>query len=154
MVNQVIVHKHRSDEPVFETIATAESIPPLSLEDASRDVYVPRLGSDDLLHIAAFAVSDGYLLDGLAIAGRHGAPLNEQEAAQASHEITDNLGIGPGYAASSFARDYPGHFVTALFLTSPDMHSLTLRRLGVVETDLPSVATELLSSAWRRVQFA
>lgn len=154
MVSQVIVHKHRSDQPVFEAVSNSKSVPPLSFEDLAHDVYVPRLGSDDLLHIAAFAASTGFYVDGFNILGRHGSPLDEDQLERVSAELLANLASGANYAATVFSRNYPGHFVAGLVLTSSDMHSLVLRRLGVVETDLPSLATAFLAAAWNRVHFA
>lgn len=154
VVSQVVVHKMRSSEPVFEALSNGSAVPPLSFEDTTNDVYVPRLGSDDLLYIAAFALSSGYLLDGIYVVGRHGAPLEEEQLERASAELVENLRSGAAYAATIFARNYPGHFVAGIVLTSPEMHTLILRRLGVVETDSPSLATDFLTSAWKKVHFA
>ncbi|MBH0129350.1 hypothetical protein [Salinibacterium sp. NK8237] len=154
MVNQVIVRRRRSEEPVFEAISNEGSAPPLSFENSASGIYVPRLGSDDLIYIAAFAKSVGYLVDEFAVVGRHGAPLEERAAELVSASLIGNLASGANYAATIFSREYPGHFVAGLVLTSPDMHSLTVRRLGVIESDLPSLATDFLSSAWKQLQFA
>lgn len=154
MVSQVIAHRRKSNEPVFEAISNRDSAPPLSFEDSTSDIYVPRLGSDDLLHIAAFAISSGYFLDGIVVLGRHGAPLDDEQQEHVSSETIENLSTGATYAATIFARNYPGHFVSGLILTSPDMHSLTVRRLGVVESDLPNLPSDFLTSAWKQVHFA
>ena len=144
----------REAQPVFETIATDGQTRPLEFEDVDEGVRVPRFGSDDLLYIADYAAAAGYLLDGFFLAGRHGSTLDEHEQAEISAGILEHLHSSDArFAAATLAKDFPGYYVTGVRLTTPEMHTVILRRLGVVETDDPSAVVSFLAAAWKKVHF-
>lgn len=149
------MRKHLSADPEFETIAKVGNTPPLAYEDEENDVFVPRLGSDDLLYIADFAQQEGFEVDRLIVTDRSGSRF----ASDVEDEISDHLlaalrGSGPKYTSALLATQYSGLTLVAVDLTSPDMHSLLLRRLGVVETDSVSTVNALLEAAWHRLRFS
>lgn len=153
MVSQLVARRLLSDDPEFQAVSNQEDAHPMSFEDARLGVRVPRLGSDDLIHIARFALNEGFYVDGFVILGRHGSPIDDEQYQIISKQLIDDLTAGATYASAQFSRRNPGYFIAGIDMTTPDMHSLLVRRLGVIETDAPDIATDFLKSAWRTVRF-
>lgn len=154
MVQQVVMLLD-GPAPEFEVRENPLNQAPLSFEDLDSGRRIPRLGSQDILRIAEFALSTGFSVDYLQIADRALTTLPEELAKPVSKRLLRTLKEhGAVAAAVRFQNEWPSYFVTGVFMTTPDNTSLRLLREGVAWNPSNWSVRRFLSDAWRAVRFS
>lgn len=154
MVQQVVMRLD-GDTPTFETQENPHSRAPLSFEDASHGLRIPRLGTPDILRIAEYAVTSGYVLDGFQISDHTMTNVQDPLASKVSRELVKALSNG---SAAADAEDlllerWPGLSVTGVTLTTPDHRTARLLRQGVFWAPSGWSPIRFLGDAWQAVHF-
>lgn len=118
--------------------------------------WIPRLGTDALLSIAAEAIDQGWQLNGFELADSRDDNLNDdQERADASEQLGKILeSQGLDRARVALRDDYPSTMISGVRLLAPDNGSVIVRRDGVVIIRPSSTEelTGLLSSIWAKAR--
>lgn len=155
MVQQVLM-RFTGDAPSFETTDNPDSRAPITFEDASHGVRIPRLGTQDILRIAEFALRNGYRLDGFQIGDGALAPVQEPLAGKVSRQLVKRFGKGANAADvdAYLVDEWPSMSVLGVILTTPQMGTARLQRQGVVSAPSGWSPTSFLAKAWNAVHFS
>lgn len=154
MVQQVVMRLD-GGTPTFETQENPLSKAPLSFEDASHGLRIPRLGTQDILRIAEFAVSSGFALDGFQVSDRTMTSVQDPLASKVSRELVRALtnGVPAADVEDLLLERWPSLSVTGVTLTTPDHRTARLQRQGVFWAPSGWSPIRFLGDAWQAVHF-
>lgn len=142
--------------PSFETADNPDSRAPISFEDRRHGVRIPRLGSQDILRIAEFAVRDGYTVNGFQLGDSMLSPVAESLGEKVSKQLLKRLRRGESAADVDdfLADEWPTLAVIGVELTTPNLGSARLQRQGVLSGSADWSPIPFLTNAWRAVRFS
>lgn len=155
MVQQVLM-RIDGGAPSFETTDNPGSRAPMSFEDPSHGVRIPRLGSQDILRIAEFAARTGYHLDGFQLGDSTLTPVGEALGERVSKQLVKRLRRGETAADVDdyLAAEWPTLAVIGVVLTTPALGTARLQRQGVLSGPSDWSPKEFLTNAWQAVRFS
>ncbi|MFJ3490693.1 hypothetical protein [Leifsonia aquatica] len=154
MVQQMVMRLGTTD-PVIALEDNPLDKSPIDFQDLEKGRRVPRLGSQDILRIAEYALSIGWRVERFQIADRTLTPVQGREESKASKALLRWLAeAGAAAAATYFTTEWPSYFVTGVQIAAPDHRILQLRRQGVVWVPESWETEAFLSGAWRAVHFS
>lgn len=155
MVQQVLM-RIDGGAPTFETADNPNSRAPISFEDRSHGVRIPRLGSQDILRIAEFAVRNGYTVNGFQLGDSILTPVAEQLGEKVSKQLVKRLRRGESAADVDdfLGEEWPSLAVIGVELTTPSLGSARLQRQGVLSGPADWSPIPFLTNAWRAVRFS
>lgn len=142
--------------PSFETTDNPNSRAPMSFEDASHGVRIPRLGSQDILRIAEFALHNRYTLNNFQLGDSKLTPVAESLGDKVSKQLVKRLRRGESAADVDdfLANEWPSLAVIGVELTTPSLGSARLQRQGVLSGPADWSPTAFLTNAWQAVRFS
>jgi hypothetical protein len=153
-MQQVVMRRDGGPIPRFELRDNPLNRAPLSFEEPAAGFRIPRLGSQDILGIAAFALRNGFRIDNFVIEDQTFTRIDDDIAEEVSADLLRALTEkGPAAAATLIDRDW-GYYVTGIVLTTPDLHTISLLRQGVTRTSDRYPTDAFLASAWQAVHFS
>lgn len=154
MVQQVVM-RLKDGTPTFETQDNPEGLSPLSFEDSTRGVRIPRLGTQDILALAEFASKSGYKIDSFMLADHTLTNIQDPLASKVSKDLKKVLESGQNARAAEdmLLERWPSLNVTGVSLTTPDLRTVRFQRQGIVSSSAGWSPIRFLSDAWQAVHF-
>lgn len=156
MLGQIVVRNPLSPNPNIDFLENPRSKPSISFQKSLEDVYIPRLGSQDLVRVAAFAILQGWEVDRFELEDDVTENALEGSASdQISEELIDHL-VHDSWTrvVEDLIERFPTFSIVGVELVRQDDLALTLRRNGVVDVEEGISPVELISSAWRQLKIA
>ncbi len=155
MVQQVLM-RIDGGAPSFETADNPNSRAPMSFEDKSHGVRIPRLGSQDILRIAEFALHNRYHLNGFQLGDWRLTPVAEPLGDKVSRQLVKRLKRGDSAADVDdyLAEEWPSLAVIGVEFTTPNLGAARLQRQGVLSGPEDWSPTAFLANAWQAVRFS
>ena len=118
-------------------------------------VFVPRLGSQDLVRFAAFASAVGVAVEGFEIADSKVRRLDAELERSLSDELVATLReAGQSAALRELDGDFRDYTVVGVKLVDRELRAVTLRRRGVVDGEEHSAVIALLADAWDELKLS
>jgi hypothetical protein len=132
MVGQLVMRLAGNDAPVIDIVNNDENRAPITFEHPEQNVQIPRLGSSQLIFLAEYLQSFGYIVDGFQLADGHMSPVLGDEAEQASetlvHAMREN---GASRVRELLAQELRPLVIIGVDFTTDDCDELTLKQDGV-----------------------
>ncbi len=154
MVTQVLVRALDSGSPEFLAVDNPQNRDPISFEDRAQKIRVPRLGSQDLLYIASFALAHGFELDAFELVNESLERLDQDEQEAISDVLIEALlSRGPEEALRLLVESYPATGIVGVEFVDGEHHGFVIRRNGVADAEPGASPLDLLTSAWPTVRF-
>lgn len=154
MVNQLVMNVTGGD-PAFSLQGNPNNISPLKFERPNDGVYVPRLGSPDIVRLANFASSKGYRLENFKFATANAKRIDSATEKDLSKQLISTLKArGLRGALDLLDTDLQDYIVLGVKLVDPKMNAATIQRHGVVEKETGSSIIDLLAKAWTPLRLA
>ncbi|KQO98894.1 hypothetical protein [Leifsonia sp. Leaf264] len=147
---QIAVSNNRRKKPRFTSELMGADSTPTDFEDVESDVVIPRLGSLDLLHVAAGAFGEGWSVRRIGVSDGAMLPM---EGDVIPDRLRRNLGRhGASSALLWLTDECPGAAVVDVTVIPANGREFTLTRLGGVTGDTSQEAIQLLRSVWSQVR--
>lgn len=154
MVNQLVMNV-TGGAPTFSLQGNPNNISPLKFERPKEGLYVPRLGSPDIVRFADFARTKGYNLESFKFATSNAKRIDSETEKDLSKQLINALkDRGLGDALELLDTDLQDYIVLGVKLVDPKMNAATIQRHGVVEKETGSSIIDLLAKAWNPLRLA
>jgi hypothetical protein len=127
---------------------------PVAFDRPESGQIVPRLGSRDLIRLAGFAVDHGYLLDAVIVRDRTMSPLPSELEDEVSDRLVETLRSGAPLANDALSGDRGPYTVVEIELTTSDMETIRVGRLGTVESFSDDATSGLMEPAWTQLHLS
>jgi hypothetical protein len=155
VVSQVVMLREPSGSLRFSSVDNPGNKRPTAFENRDAGVFIPRLGSQDLLDIALWASRTGYHVDLIDFAddsmNRLDETVNEEVSARVMQVLLEQ---GTDAALDLLDAEFSGHSVIGVHLTDGELDSIMVGRSGVVWADDDVSVVEFFSRAWGATHFS
>ncbi|WIE76032.1 hypothetical protein [Curtobacterium sp. MCSS17_007] len=113
-----------------------------------------RLGSQDLIRLAEFAMNNGFMVVRFEISDAYLTALDEQESSLISSDLKTILGdFGGRELIAAMHDEFDGLYIVGVELKSIETHRrATIRRDGYLDSSTPEEAENLLTTAWEALE--
>lgn len=114
------------------------------------------LGSQDLVRLAAYASSEGYVTSSFMIADAYLVPLPADEQADVSCDLVSLLKeYGEEEVGAALHNEFDGLYVVGVeLIDSESGMRISIRRRGYIETSVEREAEQLLRAAWQELHLS
>lgn len=114
------------------------------------------LGSQDLVRLAAYASTHGFVVTSFMISDAYLVPLVTDEQTEISDGLVEALRAhGGDEVEAAMQNEYDGLYVVGVNLVgSSSGMRISVRRRGYVDTSVTQEAEQLLKSAWRELRLS
>lgn len=149
MLRQLVIDLNDSSVHQEPRSATDD---PAVFDKPDQGQVVPRLGSKDLLRLAAFALRSDYFVDSITVRDRTMSPLPMDEEERVSERLVEQLSdSGPNLPVNALSGEHGPYTIVEIELLSQHAETIRVGRLGVVATDSERALNELLLATWNEL---
>jgi hypothetical protein len=104
---------------------------PVTFDKPDQGQVVPRLGSKDLLRLAAFALRSDYFVDSITVRDRSMSPLSLEEEERVSDRLVEQLSdAGPDLPRNALSGEHGPYTIVEIELLSQHAETIRIGRLG------------------------
>ncbi|QCR39670.1 hypothetical protein C1N74_03995 [Microbacterium sp. SGAir0570] len=141
--------------PILRLVDNPTNLPPIAFEETGRG-RIPRLGSQDLLRLAAYAKEHGWDVDKLELADVNLDPIeDEKEESRIQRQLVGALtGQGANAAVQLLLSKYPYLTVLGVHFVGPNHRGFVIRRNGVTQAEQGASPIDLVRPAWEALRLA
>ncbi|KEP72758.1 hypothetical protein HR12_40545 [Microbacterium sp. SUBG005] len=139
----------------IRAVDNTRELEPTEFDKPQEGQTVPRLGSADLLRLAANAENFGYHLAGIALRDRSMSPLPQEADERLSEELTEAIRQGQVEEAQRLLLGERGPLaVVSIHMIGELDDDVHVGRLGVFASDSAEAMRKLIAPAWKRLQLS
>lgn len=144
-----LLMRFAGDSPRFEVQSNLAGRKPLGFENPDDGVFVPRLGTQDLVRFGAFAEAVGLHVEKFHVADISLTRVSPDLEEAVSEELLSALREkGAGEALRLLNADLDYYIIIGLKILDRQLRAATLWRHGVFAAEGEDQVLELLSRAW------
>lgn len=152
-MNQILEHAQlliHTDNHELETRANPDDQPSFAFEDSRNHVFVPRLGSEDLVALAFLGRANDLSVRGLTLCDHRLQLLDDDTQTRYSAELLTELKAGNAKQLTAILNtDLRGIYVCGVDFYSPTAKAFTIRTNGSVTARNLTAVRTFLTKAFR-----